>query len=80
MVSDIEYKKALRMYSKLRLDLGVAKTIDLLPNGSNIPVTKKNRLQYINLISHYRLTRQIKLQSDAFFEGLTNMIDPKWIR
>ena len=58
----------------------MAKTIDLIPNGSNIPVTKENRLQYINLISHYRLSKQIKAQSEAFFEGLTEMIEPKWIR
>ncbi|PFH45540.1 hypothetical protein AMATHDRAFT_71617 [Amanita thiersii Skay4041] len=61
-------------------EFGVAKTIELVPNGSNIPVTKENRLQYIQLVSHYRLSRQIKLQSQAFFEGLSDMIDPKWLR
>ncbi|KAG5644449.1 hypothetical protein DXG03_008348 [Asterophora parasitica] len=59
---------------------GDTKTIDLVPNGSNIAVTRENRLQYIQLVSHYRLTRQIRLQSEAFFEGLSEMIDPKWIR
>jgi len=58
----------------------VAKTLDLIPNGSNIAVTRENRLQYIHLVSHYRLTKQIKLQSEAFFEGLSEMIDPKWLR
>ncbi|KAA1475594.1 HECT-domain-containing protein [Dentipellis sp. KUC8613] len=61
-------------------EFGVAKTVDLCPNGSNIPVTKENRLSYIYRISHYRLTKQIKLQSEAFFEGLSEMIDPKWLR
>ncbi|KAM6490051.1 HECT domain containing protein [Amanita muscaria] len=61
-------------------DFGVAKTVELVPDGSNIPVTRENRLQYIQLVSHYRLSRQIRLQSKAFFEGLSEMIDPKWLR
>ncbi|KAG6816046.1 hypothetical protein H0H93_008491, partial [Arthromyces matolae] len=61
-------------------ELGVTRAIDLIPNGSNVAVTKENRLQYIQLVSHYRLTKQIRRQSDAFFEGLSEMIDPKWIR
>ncbi|KIY44521.1 HECT-domain-containing protein [Fistulina hepatica ATCC 64428] len=61
-------------------EFGVAKSVDLIKNGSSIPVTKENRLQYINLVSHFRLRRQIKRQSDAFFEGLSEIIDPKWIR
>lgn len=61
-------------------DLGVTKTTELIPNGSNIPVTRENRLQYITLVSHYRLTKQIRLQSEAFFEGLSQMIDTKWLR
>ncbi|KAH8977914.1 HECT-domain-containing protein [Lactarius hatsudake] len=51
-------------------EFGVARTIDLKPNGSNIPVTRDNKLEYILRVSHYRLTKQIKQQSDAFFEGL----------
>jgi hypothetical protein len=43
-------------------------------------VTKENRLTYIYLVSHYRLSKQIKQQSDAFFEGLSQMIDQKWLR
>ncbi|KAI8978888.1 HECT-domain-containing protein [Trametes punicea] len=61
-------------------EFGVTKTIDLIPNGSNIPVTRENRLQYIYLVAHYRLTKQIKKQSSAFFEGLSEIIDPKWLR
>ncbi|CAA7268561.1 unnamed protein product [Cyclocybe aegerita] len=61
-------------------EFGVTKTIDLIPNGSNITVTRENRLQYIFLVSHYRLSKQIKLQSEAFFEGLSEMIDRKWLR
>ncbi|KAF7322217.1 HECT-domain-containing protein [Mycena kentingensis (nom. inval.)] len=61
-------------------DFGVTKTVNLMPNGSNIPVTRENRLQYIYLVSHYKLSKQIRAQSDAFFEGLSEIIDHKWLR
>jgi ubiquitin-protein ligase E3 C len=61
-------------------EFGVTRTIDLKPNGSNVPVTRDNKLEYILRVSHYRLTKQIKEQSTAFFEGLSDMIDPKWLR
>ncbi|KAF8580133.1 HECT-domain-containing protein [Ramaria rubella] len=61
-------------------DFGISRTVNLVPNGEQISVTKENRLQYIYLVSHYRLSRQIKLQSEAFFEGLSDIIDPKWLR
>ncbi|KAH9842053.1 uncharacterized protein C8Q71DRAFT_885624 [Rhodofomes roseus] len=61
-------------------EFDVARTVDLIPNGSNIVITPENRLQYIFLVSHYRLTKQIKEQSEAFFEGLSEMITPRWLR
>ena len=61
-------------------EFGSTKTVDLIPNGSNIAVTKENRLTYIYPVSHYRLSKQIKQQSDAFFEELSQMIDQKWLR
>ena len=61
-------------------EFGVPKSVELIPNGSNIPVTKENRLKYIYHVSLYKLSRQIRKQSDAFFDGLSEMIDPKWLR
>lgn len=61
-------------------DFGVSTTVNLIPNGANVPVTADNRLRYIYLVSHYRLTRQIRQQSEAFFEGLSEIVDPKWLR
>ncbi|KAI0311311.1 HECT-domain-containing protein [Amylostereum chailletii] len=61
-------------------EFGAAKSIDLLPNGSNTPVTRDNRLEYILRMAYYRLTTQIKRQSDAFLEGVSDMIDTKWLR
>lgn len=64
----------------LSAELDSTRTVDLIPNGSNIAVTKENRLTYLYPISYYRLSKQIKQQSDAFFEGLSQMIDQKWFR
>lgn len=55
-------------------------SIPLIPNGEQVTVNRENRLQYIYLVSHYKLNKQIKKQTDAFFEGLSEMIDPKWLR
>ncbi|KAK7694083.1 hypothetical protein QCA50_003659 [Cerrena zonata] len=61
-------------------EFGVTKTIPLMPNGEQIPVTRENRLRYIYLVSNYKLNRQIYKQSKAFFEGLSEMIESKWLR
>jgi len=61
-------------------EFGLAKSVDLIPDGSNIPVTAANRLEYIVRMSHFRLTKQIKRQSEAFFSGLSEMINPRWLR
>jgi ubiquitin-protein ligase E3 C len=70
----------IHIVAQVNLEFGVAKSVDLMPNGNNVAVTRENRLPYIHLVSHYRLTKQIKLQSEAFFEGLSEMIEPNWLR
>ena len=60
-------------------EFGVTKTTDLIPNGQNVPVTRDNRIQYIHLISHYKLNTQIEPQCNAFFQGLSSIIDNKWL-
>lgn len=74
------FKSILVAFDIPSTEFGVTKTIDLIPNGSNVAVTRENRLQYIYLVSHYRLTKQIKAQSMAFFEGLSDLIDPRWLQ
>lgn len=61
-------------------EFGVTRTVPLVRGGEQIPVTKENRLQYVFLVSNYRLNKQIKKQTDAFFEGLSEIVDPKWLR
>jgi len=54
--------------------------IELVPNGSNIPVTKQNYMEYINRLSSYRLNEQCATQANAFQEGFSGMISGVWIR
>ncbi|KAF3904037.1 hypothetical protein AA313_de0208752 [Arthrobotrys entomopaga] len=53
--------------------------IDLKPNGSQIPVTSWNRLEYIHLLSRYKLVTQGKLQTNSFLKGLSSIISPRWL-
>ncbi|KAI8922879.1 hypothetical protein BC831DRAFT_404439 [Entophlyctis helioformis] len=61
-------------------EFGVSKTIELVPNGSNIPVTNENRIRYIYLAANYKLNVKIARQCQAFFRGLSDLISPSWIR
>lgn len=61
-------------------EFGESRNVDLIPNGSNIPVTNDNRIQYIYLSAHYKVNLQIKRQCEAFFKGLKDLIEPSWIR
>ncbi len=55
-------------------------TSDLIPNGRNIAVTSKNRHRYIRIYSDYLLNIAITLQSRAFFLGMSQIVDPRWLR
>ncbi|KDR68223.1 hypothetical protein GALMADRAFT_146468 [Galerina marginata CBS 339.88] len=59
---------------------GVTRTADLMPNGHEITVTRENRLRYIDLCARYHLNAQIKRQSEAFLQGLSQLIQPKWLK
>ncbi|CAG8700294.1 2723_t:CDS:10 [Cetraspora pellucida] len=61
-------------------EFGKSRTIELIPGGSDIPVTKDNRINYIYKMVNYRLNVQIGLQCQAFFRGLIDLIEPKWLK
>ncbi|KAJ5654505.1 hypothetical protein N7490_001508 [Penicillium lividum] len=54
-------------------------TKELRPDGSNIPVTNQNRLVYISYIARYRLQAQPAQQTNAFLQGLGQIIQPSWL-
>jgi ubiquitin-protein ligase E3 C len=62
-------------------DRDITKTVttELMPNGANIPVTNQNHLQYIDRIVRYRLQYQPKAVTDAFLNGLGQIIQPMWL-
>lgn len=43
--------------------------VDLIPNGRNIMVTDDNKLEYVQRITHHRMTHSIRGQIEAFLEG-----------
>lgn len=67
-------------FTVVQSDLGENKIIELKPNGSEIPVTAQNRIEYIHLMADYILNKQIRPHVNAFKQGLANCIDLDWIR
>lgn len=61
-------------------DLDEHEVVELKPNGSKIPVTHENKIEYVHLVADYRLNKQIRAQCAAFKEGLAQLIDLDWLR
>jgi hypothetical protein len=51
------------------------RTVPLIPNGENIPVTNANVVRYLHLLAHHRLVRAFQPFTDAFVAGLTDVLD-----
>ncbi|KAL9642998.1 hypothetical protein ABK040_010690 [Willaertia magna] len=60
-------------------DLTMKREINLMPNGENIKVNDKNKFSYIYRVAHFKLNHQIKLQSQAFQQGLEEIIPRKYL-
>ncbi|EEB13316.1 ubiquitin-protein ligase, putative [Pediculus humanus corporis] len=59
--------------------LGKIVTHELVPGGKAIPVTNENKINYIHLMSHFRMHTQIKDQTAAFIRGFRSLINPEWL-
>jgi ubiquitin-protein ligase E3 C len=59
---------------------GAVRTVDLLPNGSNIAVTAENKVRFIYLLSDYYLSRQLSRQASAFQQGMASVLNLQWLR
>ena len=55
-------------------------TVELVPNGENIPVTEENYSEYIIRMADYYLNRSIRSHCAAFRDGFTSIVDPAWIK
>ncbi|KAI0086654.1 HECT-domain-containing protein [Irpex rosettiformis] len=49
-------------------------TVELKPDGENIPVTEENKKDYVNCVVEYRISRRVKEQFDAFMSGFSELI------
>jgi hypothetical protein len=58
---------------------GERKEVYLIPNGSAIPVTNKNKFRYIYMVADFRLNRRLKRQTDAFVAGFHEVIPQPWL-
>lgn len=49
-------------------------TIELKPNGEDIPVTEENKKEFVDLVVGYRISKRVKEQFNAFMEGLLEVV------
>ncbi|KAJ3352922.1 hypothetical protein GGF32_003257 [Allomyces javanicus] len=59
---------------------GQTRTVDLIPGGRDVPVTKDNRIKYMYLVANYKLNVLIHRQTMAFMDGLKSLVQPEWLR
>ena len=60
--------------------VGETTETELIPGGKDILVTNDNVVRYLHAIGHYRLTTTTKDATDAFVAGLSDVVDPHWLR
>ena len=56
-------------------ELGKTQVEELKPAGSSIAVNNENRIEYIHLVADYKLNRQIRSQTNAFRQGLADVVN-----
>ena len=66
-------------FSIVREQFGEMLTIDLKPNGRNLPVTEENKHEYVQLVAEQQMTRGIKEQIEAFKDGFHQFMPPELI-
>lgn len=49
-------------------------TVELRPDGANIPVTELNKKEYVEAVVEYRIHKRVKDQCEAFREGFFELI------
>ncbi len=68
------------LFYKSGKNLSHLESIELIPNGSSIAVTKENVVRYIHLVAHRRLNVESSLQTRAFLRGFRDLIPAAWVR
>ncbi|XP_051569015.1 E3 ubiquitin-protein ligase Itchy isoform X3 [Myxocyprinus asiaticus] len=60
--------------------LGEVTTHELKPDGGNIQVTEENKEEYIRLVAEWRLSRGVEEQTQAFLEGLNEVLPQQYLQ
>ena len=55
-------------------DFGEHGTLELKPGGSDIVVTEDNKVEYVHLLSEYKMTGSIKPQINSFLAGFYSIV------
>ncbi|KAL1964283.1 hypothetical protein VTN77DRAFT_7103 [Rasamsonia byssochlamydoides] len=53
---------------------GERQTIDLIPDGRNIPVTNENKHKYVELVTEWKIQKRVEEQFNAFISGFNELI------
>ncbi|KAK2737752.1 hypothetical protein FQN57_007399 [Myotisia sp. PD_48] len=53
---------------------GERQTIDLKPDGRNIPVTNENKKEYVELVTEWKIQKRVEEQFNAFISGFNELI------
>lgn len=56
---------------------GAKKTVELKPGGKDIPLTNKNRKEYVELYAEYVLNKSIEKQFNHFEKGFRNVVSSR---
>jgi ubiquitin-protein ligase E3 C len=56
-------------------EFGRTKLVELKPGGKDISVTNDNKIEYMHLLSDYKLNKQIHEQVIAFRNGISSVIN-----
>ena len=66
-------------FSCEELEFGSLTVKELVPSGSSVKVTESNKLEYIKLVCHMKMTRNIQAQIEAFKAGFYEIISHQLI-
>lgn len=54
-------------------------TVDLKPNGRDIPVTNENKREYVELVTEWKISRRVEEQFKSFMSGFNELIPQELI-
>jgi E3 ubiquitin-protein ligase NEDD4 len=58
---------------------GELRTVELSSGGADIPVTESNKMEYVEAVVEYRISKRVEEQFEAFREGFLELIPSELI-